>query len=168
MAKNIIDIGSDDLYRAYLKSLDTVEESSGFVVKKHVLNGAVAELNRALAEEMILHNRFMELPYNLGRIAVMKNLPSPKRKASGRLNLAIDYKATNDLWKEDPIAKENKRYVYHRNIHSGGYVFKFKWLKGAARTHNIWGYKFVPVKQLKRDLARILKDPLIRVDFFEG
>ena len=61
----------------------------------------------------------------------------------------------------------NKKLVENKNSHSGGYIASFKWLKSKAKTKNIFGYKFVPVKQAKRDLAKAMKDPLIKVDFFE-
>jgi len=167
MPRNHADIKSGDLYKDYIRSLDTVEKENGFVLPQGVLNPAVAEVNQLLMEELMLHNRFIQLPYNLGQIAIFKQKPEVKMKADGTLSLPIDHHATKMLWAKDPEAQKNRRYVYHRNRHSGGYVASFRWLKSGARTKNIFGYKFVPVKDEKRKLAKLMKDPLIQVEFFE-
>lgn len=167
MAKNTLDIGSNDIYKAYVNDLDIFEKNNGYLLPQSTINAAVFDLNKKLVENMILNNKFIKLPYNLGNLAIMKNKPEIRRKKNGNLSLTIDYGETNKLWKEDPEAKKNRRYVYHRNTHFGGYVASFRWLKSKAKTKNIFGYKFVPVKQAKRDLAKVLKDPLIKVDFFE-
>jgi hypothetical protein len=167
MAKNSLDIGSNDIYETYVASLDSFEKKQGYLLSQKVINAAVFELNKKLVENMIMDNKFINLPYNLGTLAILKHQPTIKRKKNGNLSLAIDYGETNKLWRDNPEAKETRRYVYHTNSHSGGYIASFKWLKSQAKTKNIFGYKFVPVKQAKRDLAKAMKDPLIKVDFFE-
>lgn len=167
MAKNTLDIGSSDIYRHYIDNLDSFEKNQGYALPQRVINAAVFDLNRKLMQDVIFKNIFFSMPYNLGSIAILKNKPVPKRKENGNLSLPIDHGETRKLWKEDPEAKKNRRYVYHRNTHSGGYVAAFRWLKSRAKVKNIFGYRFVPVKQIKRDLAKAMKDPLIKVDFFE-
>jgi len=167
MPRNTIDIGSNEIYKHYVDNLDSVEKEVGYAIPQRIINAAVFDLNKKLVENMILKNRFIAMPYNLGSLGIMKNKPLVKMKENGRLNLAIDFYETNKLWEENPEAKESKRYMYHRNLHSGGYVASFRWIKKKARVKNIFGYKFVPVKQAKRDLAKAMKDPLIKVDFFE-
>ena len=167
MAKNSLDIGSNHIYEHYIDDLDSFERAQGYLLPQRVINAAVFDLNKRLVKNMILKNKFISLPYNLGNLAILKHQPKVKRKENGNLNLAIDYGETNKLWRDNPEAKDNRRYVYHTNSHSGGYIASFKWLKSRAKTKNIFGYKFVPVKQAKRDLAKAMKDPLIKVDFFE-
>ena len=167
MAKNSLDIGSNHIYDIYVEGLDSFEKKQGYLLPQRVINAAVFELNKRLVESMIMNNKFINLPYNLGTLAILKHQPTIKRKKNGNLSLAIDYGETNKLWRDNPEAKETRRYVYHKNSHSGGYIASFKWLKSRAKTKNIFGYKFVPVKQAKRDLAKAMKDPLIKVDFFE-
>jgi len=167
MAKNSLDIGSNHIYDYYIADLDSFEKAQGYLLSQKLINAAVFELNKKLVENMIMSNQFINLPYNLGKLAILKRQPEVKRKKNGNLSLAIDYGETNKLWKNNPEAKETRRYVYHKNSHSGGYIASFKWLKSKAKTKNIFGYKFVPVKQAKRDLAKAMKDPLIKVDFFE-
>jgi hypothetical protein len=167
MGKNSLDIGSNHIYEHYIDDLDSFERAQGYLLPQRVINAAVFNLNKRLIDNMILKNKFINLPYNLGNLAILKRQPEIKRKKNGNLSLAIDYGETNKLWNEDPEARKNRRYVYHTNSHSGGYIASFKWLKSRAKTKNIFGYKFVPVKQAKRDLAKAMKDPLIKVDFFE-
>lgn len=167
MAKNSLDIGSNHIYDNYVADLDSFEKKQGYLLPQRVINAAVFELNKRLVESMIMNNKFISLPYNLGTLAILKHQPKVKRKKNGNLSLAIDYGETNKLWRDNPEAKETRKYVYHTNSHSGGYIASFKWLKSRAKTKNIFGYKFTPVKQAKRDLAKAMKDPLIKVDFFE-
>lgn len=166
MPRNHADIKSGDLYKEYVKSLDTIEINAGFVHSQAVINGAVAEVNQLLMEDLMEDNQFIQLPYNLGTIAIFKEKPEIKIKEDGTLSLPRDHNATRLLWERDPEAKENRKYVYHQNKHSGGFVASFHWLKKGARTKNISGYRFVPVKDAKRNLAQIMKDPLKKADFF--
>lgn len=167
MARNKIDISSQDLYKRYIKGLDSIERNDGYDLSLGTINNAVAEVNSEIINEMILENRFFKLPHRLGTIMIFKHKPEPKYKKDGSLTLPIDYKETNKLWAEDPIAKEKRKYVYFRNLHTGGYTMFFKWIKSGTNVRNIKAYDFVPVKGAKRQLSAALKDPLVKVDYYE-
>jgi len=167
VARNKIDISSAELHRRYVKDLDNIEKNDGFNLGLGVINNAVADVNKEIMTEMILHNRFFKLPFRLGTIMILKLKPEPKFKKNGTLSLPIDYKATNKLWKDDAVAKENRKFVYHRNLHTGGYLMHFKWVKSGTNVRNIKGYRFSPVKGAKRELVAALKDTLVKVDFYE-
>lgn len=167
MARNKIDIGSKEIYEAYIKDLDSVEKDTGYNVPRYRLNKAVHEINKRLMEEMLLHNRLITLPYGLGILSMTKFQPKLKILPNGTLNLPKDIPATMKLWGSDPIAKENKKYVYHRNQHTGGFVVKTKWENSNVKVKNITGYRFRPVKGFKRLIYSTLIDPLSKVDFYD-
>lgn len=167
MARNKIDISSQDLYKRYIKGLDTIEKNDGFDLSLGRINNAVADVNAEIINEMILHNRFFKLPFRLGTIMILKTKPVVKFKKDGTLSLPIDYKETNKLWEEDAEAKKNKKFVYFRNLHTGGYLMYFKWTKSSTNVRNIKAYTFVPVKGAKRQLVASLKDPFVKIDFYE-
>lgn len=167
MARNKIDIGNKQLYKSYIKGLDSIEKNTGFNLSLGTINNAVADVNKAIMEEMIFHNKFFKLPFRLGTIMILKYKPIPKRKKCGALSLPIDWNETNKLWAEDIEAKANKKFVYFRNLHTGGYVMHFKWIKNTTNVRNIKGYEFKAVKHRKRQLTSALKDTTIKVDYFE-
>lgn len=167
MYRNKADIGTKQLYSRYLKSLDPVEKETGYALNRGVMTDAVSEVNKRIMQGMIDRNLIFRMPYGLGTLVILKTKPEVKMLPSGRLSLPIDFKATQDLWKREPELYK-KKYVYHRNLHSGGYVAGFKWKKkGCADVRNIFGYLFEPVKDVKRELGRAMKDPMRKVDFFE-
>jgi len=167
VARNKIDISSGELYKRYIKGLDSIEKSDGFDLSLGTINNAVADVNAEIMTEMILHNRFFKLPFRLGTIMILKVKPEPKFKKNGTLSLPIDYKASNKLWEKDPEAKKNRKFVYHRNLHTGGYLMHFKWVKGNTNVRNIKGYQFKAVKGAKRELVAALKDTSVKIDFYE-
>lgn len=167
MARNKIDIGGKDFYKRYIKDLDRIEKNDGFALSLGTINNAVADVNAMIMDEMIYDNRFFKLPFRLGTIMILKCKPTPKFKKNGALSLPIDWDETNKLWEEDSEAKENRKFVYHRNLHTGGYLMSFKWFKTGCNVRNVKGYTFVPVKDAKRQLTAALKDPYIKVDYFE-
>lgn len=167
MSRNKADIRSGHIYRRYIKGLDNYEKRNGYALPQGTINAALYDVNTELMRLMIEKNQFLKLPYKLGTIGIFKYKPKLKVLPNGRLNLPIDMNATMKLWKDDPQAKENKKFVYHRNLHSGGYVAFFKWMKSGAKVKNIMGYDFNPVKGVKRALTKVMKDPLSKADFFE-
>ena len=54
MAKNSLDIGSNDIYETYVASLDSFEKKQGYLLPQKVINAAVFELNKRLVENMIM------------------------------------------------------------------------------------------------------------------
>jgi len=166
MYRNKTDIGSKELYQSYRKGLDSIEKDTGYDLPRMVINKAVHEVNRKIVQRMIDHNFIFKMPYKLGTIIILKNKPKVRMMPNGRLNLPIDMHATQQLWKEQPETRKVK-YIYHRNLHSGGYVASFKWKKTGADVKNIFGYGFHAVKGVKRELGRAMKDPLRKVDFYE-
>jgi hypothetical protein len=167
VGRNKIDINSQYIYKKYIKGLDTIEKKDGFDLSLGEITNAVADVNERIMENIIYKNLFFKLPFKLGTIMIFKAKPKLRFKKDGTLSLPIDHKETNKLWEEDPEAKLNKKRIYFRNLHTGGYLMYFKWLKLGSNVNNIKGFEFVPVKGAKRKLSAALKDPFIKIDYFE-
>lgn len=155
------------MYRQYIKGLDKVEKKDGFDLSLGEISNAVADVNARIMEDMIYRNVFFKMPFKLGTLMIFKTKPKIKFKKDGTLSLPIDYSETKKLWEEDSEAKVNRKKIYFRNLHTGGYLMYFKWMKTGSNVNNIKGFDLVPVKGVKRKLSAVLKDPFTKVDYFE-
>lgn len=167
MARDKVEVNSLHIYRAYIRSLDSVELKTGYKIPRYKLNKAVHEVNKRIMSNMLLKNTFIRLPYNLGVLNVMKHKPIIAMTRKGKLTLPIDLRASLDLWENDEEAREKRKYIYHRNQHTGGYIIRTRWEKKGAKINNISAYRFKPVKDFKRLIYATLMDPLNKVDFYE-
>lgn len=101
----------------------------------------------------------VKLPYGNGKIKIFKYKPVVMRKTKSgekRINLTVDWGATNRLWKSDPQAKENKKLIYHLNTHTDGYQIKIKWMHG-TQFPLIGCWKFKRAQTLGRRVSSFLK-----------
>ena len=103
------------------------------------------EFNMRLVKK-IYEGCYISLPYSLGDIYIIKYKArirfnedmTPVTK--GKYGL-IDYKATNELWKEHPELKNKERVLYD-NFHSDNFKFKIKWRKNYTnRFHKLYNFK---------------------------
>jgi hypothetical protein len=165
--KNKGDIKARYLYRRYLKFLTPKEIKDGYALSQTEINGAVAEVNKKVMELIIKKNLQFIMPYNIGKISILMMKFKPVKKlVTGVLNRPIDWKETNLLWKERPELR-GKKFIYHMNTHTGGYIGMFKWIKRTGYMKNALTYKFEAVKDAKRNVAKGLKDPFSKVDYYE-
>lgn len=122
---------------------------------------ALSALNEEMWMYMLESGEPMRLPRGLGHITVYKfKIPTYKmRNGVKQLNLPIDWQKTRQLWDSDPVAKENKKVVYHFNHHSDGYSYRWGWRKKKAFLHNkeIWNMDMYRVPS--RTLVKKIKDP---------
>ena len=167
MPRDKVDIGSEHIYKKYVNSLDPIEKETGYDIPRYILNRSVHKVNKYLMEDMVFNNNFIRLPYGLGTIGIFKRKPPVYIKTNGQLSLPKDMAATYALWNKDPQAKKDKKFVYHKNSNTGGYVIKTLWQKNGIKVRNITGYKFKTVKGFKRLISKQLKDPLNKLDFYE-
>lgn len=70
---------------------------------------------------------------------------TPDKKVDTK-GLRPDWKATKELWASDPLAKANKKLVYHLNKHTSGYYFKWYWDRRTSTVHNQFFFKFDPCR----------------------
>lgn len=165
--RNKGDIKANYLYRRYMKTLTPKEIRDGYALSQTDINGSVAEVNRRIMEQVIKKNLQFIMPYNIGKISILMMKFNPVQKLdNGTLNRPINWKETNLLWKERPELRK-KKFIYHMNDNTGGYIGMFKWIKRTGYLRNATCFKFEAVKDAKRKVAKELKDPFSKVDYYE-
>lgn len=96
---------------------------------------------------------------SLGKIALRGSKLTPFVNDEGQVRgLAINWKDTLALWKENPDAKENKEYIYHFNEHSNGITYCLQWYKHKASLGNKSYYSLIFSRRNKRTVPKLIKD----------
>ena len=128
-----------EMYEWYISN---VEKYSAYDIPFSLYKEICYEYFKELKEN-ILSGKTVELPYRLGIISVIKyRLPLTKGRKVG-----IDYQ----------LSKKYGKKILLTNEHTNGYSYKIKWLKGHAIFKNKRSYKFVPPRDMKRTLAKLIK-----------
>lgn len=115
--------------------------------------------NKELTKEIINKGK-VKLPKRFGEIEIVKKKREVYINKDGVVinNKPIDWKATNDLWKSNEEAKNNKVLIRHSNKHTGGYVFRIFYNKSVAKYKNKSVYFFKPVRNFSRSINKRIRD----------
>lgn len=106
-----------------------------------------------ITDYLIANEYTYKLPARMGFVTIYKIPPKIKMVNNVlKTNMAINFKATNDLWKKDPEAKKNKVKIYYENKHSNRCRYKFEYSKSKANYKNRHVYKFRPTRTIKYKL----------------
>ena len=135
-----------DSYKDYKEEY----KNTPFLVDKETYKNICYDFNKAVSEDMIKNTLEFDIPSRLGSIRI--------KKIKGKNDLKskkIDWKAS----------KESGMKIYHLNMHTDGYHYKWHWHKQDALFANKSIYSFRPTRFNKRTLAGLLK--LNEIDFFE-
>ena len=114
----------------------------------------------------------------LGILSIQKKKINFKLNKDGTLNksrLAPDWNNTLKLWKKEYPNKSreelksilNKPIIFHTNEHTNGYKHSWYLDKRTCNTKNINIYSLKINTTNCRNLAKILKDPSLKLDFSE-
>jgi len=139
------DFGSSDVYKYYKKNV--IPELQ---VDKQTFRKICDEFNKAFIDEILINSEEVRFPYRLGTLRIKKS----KMKYDDKNKLKIDWAQSKKLGKR----------IYHLNDHTGGYKYRFYWVKGIVK--NITAYSFIPTRTNTRTLASILKDKERELDYF--
>lgn len=165
--RNKVDYSLPELYKAYIKGL--ADKESKYNVKRGQYGDVLRDLNEAVAKLIVEDNFELRIPSRLGTKRVKKTKQVLKTDEEGNLitrGLAVDFKATLEMWAEDPEAKAEKRKIYHLNEHTGGYKHKWFWSKKICNAPNKKVYQFIASRDHKRFLGKELKTN-DKIDFYE-
>ena len=167
-----------DFYKHYAKSTfkyKTKPENTYYKVKKNTpyyltrkeYNEILKEFNSRLVDLMLFESYIYKMPCNLGRISIRKKKVEPYFDEDGKLvnNLPVNRRETKKLWDEYPELR-NKKYVYHHNEHSDGYVAKLLYEKNYAKFVGKSQYFFKPTRTIKQEINKILTAKFKKYDFF--
>lgn len=162
MAKYSTDYGIKDTYIHF--------KNEGGTVEYKLFTTILKEFYSELSKLMIFKAFDFKMPYRLGRLRIRKYKPKVRMRDDGSLNksrLRPDWNQTRQLWERSKEAKEKKQLVYHTNKHTNGYQHRFFWEKRTSNIPNHSAYSFLPCRNNKRTLAKVLTDEDSEVDFFE-
>ena len=165
--KHPTDLGSKDIYNQFKK--DKKELVEKYDITRGKFSSICKELNEMFFKEVLKNNPW-KLPLNLGVIEIRKFKLKPRLTEDGELDkktVVLDYKKTNDLWERDPEAKRKKKLIFRDNKHTNGFIHKFIWNRSRRRVTNIYHYKFIMRRDVKRELGKILQDENNTTDYFE-
>jgi hypothetical protein len=158
------DYGVNDMYNFYLSHTSNP-------VSSKVYHKVINEFNSGLSNLIIFAAYEFSFPGRLGHLRILKYKPNVKLKDDGNVDtrrLAINYKATNELWERNPSAKEEKRIVYHLNEATNGYSVRWFWDKATCNIQNHTAYKFVATRKNKRLLSSVFRDKKLNIDYLEN
>lgn len=159
------DYAIGDYYKYYKANISTKELPLGTPVNNLSYNipakkyrAVLVSIFRKAREKMILNNLEYTLPCKMGKITICKFKKKIKLDEEGNLvaRLAVDYRATRELWATDEQSKLAKRVVFHLNDHTEGYTFKIVWVKNNCTMYKKKFYKLIPIREFKRELPKLM------------
>lgn len=128
-----------DLYEGYIK---WVEQKELYTVRRADFVKIISDFNNIVAQKLLAGQDFY-MPAGMGRFRIVKS----KNNSPVTTVSAVDWLETNKIGK----------IVYFRNQHSNGYRYKLKWDVTGQGVKNGNKYYFVPCRNFKRTLAKIIK-----------
>lgn len=103
-----------------------------------------------------------------------KKLNFFNREGKLQKSLKVDWSATWKYWeekypeltKEQIVALENKKVIYHQNDHTNQEFYRHLWDKTTATVKYKRFYKFKASRQYSRLIAKIVKDPNRQIFYY--
>ena len=145
--------GAKTLKDAYKHYTADLPETSPFNVEYNLYRQICEAFNKQICKYILKEAGEFHLPYRLGSIRIKKT----KMDYSNKNMMRPDWKRTKELGKT----------VYHLNDHTDGFRYRWAWNKSNVVTVGKKLYSFYATRTNKRELARLLKDDDIKVDYFE-
>lgn len=161
-------VKSLDFYKFYIKNLQGNYKKTAYDISNKRYTDILKKVNAGIMDEIIFKNFEYDLPCRFGKLSVIKTKVKMRLDDEGNLstkNLSVDYKATLDLYKSDPAAKEAHIKVYHENEHSDEFRVRWHWVKNRTSFKNHYVYLLIPSRNYKRYLAKCIKEN--KLEFFE-
>jgi len=158
-----VDYKRVDMYKWFIKNHSDSPVSSSQYGK--VLNSFNKKMSDLIMEEAY---EFL-MPSKLGNLRILKYKPVVKINKDGSLdtsNLSVDWQKTNKLWDSNPDAKQRKKLIYFTNEHSEGYQYKWYFTNYRSNCINKTVYCFVPSRDNKRKLGKLIKDINFTGDYY--
>lgn len=162
-----IDKGIGDGYRYYLKHIKDYPEE--FHIDRAKYGKILKEIHQEIVHKLLYNAESFRMPCGLPSIRVKKFKRKVRFKEDGSIDpksLAINWKATRELWEKNSKAKEQKKLVYFINDHTDGYSAYIAMEKLSSNVPNLNVYNFVSLRDNDRHLAKILLDPYNKIDYY--
>lgn len=130
-----------DIYKYYASE----HKNDEFSVDEKKYRDVILRFNKRAMNAILNESKELKLPYRLGSIRIRKckmDIVNNRPK--------IDFGQSRKLG----------RTVYHLNMHSDGYYYKFYWNRTGCNAKNYRAFCFEPIRQNSRELSRIIKAKL--------
>lgn len=126
-------------------------------VKLNVYLSIVLGLFKRIVQ-MIFEGKDIKLPAELGVMGIRGNKVKPRLDKDGNIKgLAVNWKATKEMWKEKPEKEAAKEYIYFFNEHTMGLRFKWIWARKDMKFKNKTVYQFKLSKPNKRTATKLFR-----------
>jgi hypothetical protein len=143
-----------DSYQLY-KQLDYKKK-----VKKKVFNEVMRDFTEFMANEL-LESGALFFPENTGFLRIQGSRDIPELDTENKtvkVKAAINWAATNELWKDDEQAKQNKTLIHHLNEGTDYVRYGIKWIKPHYDLMMFEDtFVFIPCRHLKRKTAEYIQ-----------
>jgi hypothetical protein len=168
------DVKSNELWEYYRKNASNPlsrREWSELLFSKE---GVIKELTN----QIIYNSALITLPHNMGSIYIEQKIPKAFIK-NGKIvksrSLVIDWGSTNKMWKDNPQAKKEKKFIYYFNAHTRGLKYKIVWEKESEKLklkRHVKFYKFNSHRSydgtgFRETLTKHIKSPDFSTVYFE-
>ncbi len=169
------DYGIKDIYSYYLDNYNNTVDYDTFRSFLFGSNNARKKTDRGVINELKyqMFNKAYAciLGKRLGILQIKKRKLNIKLNPDGSLNfkksgMSVDWKATKRYWEHNPEAKEKKVRIWYKNDHTHGYKMRIFWDKRTSNIKNRRFYKFQPVRDTNRELAKVIFSNH-RIDYYE-
>ena len=161
-----IGLGIREGYKHYKEAVKDAPEQ--FQIDSATYRKIMKEAHLHIVDQIINDIEEVRFPAGMPSFRV-KKYKRKIRVKDGQIvknGLAVNWKATRELWDSDEKAKEAKKLIYFLNDHTDGYS-AMVWMNRV--THSIpkfTPYQFRPTRDVNRQLAEVLLDPFNRKDYY--
>ena len=160
-----------------LSEVIALYKKNGGILSKQICSKLLRELNTDIGNLIVKENLELIFGDRIGtlRIRKFKIKITNKNGEVDVTRLGPDWAASRKLWQElypNKTGEElkgikNKPIVRHLNKHSNGYSHEFHYNKQTSNIKNKSAYAFEPCRDLKNLLSSSIKNPDIKVNFYE-
>lgn len=167
--KVIIDKGMYDAYLFYRKYVEDHNIPEHQIIDRQTFGRVIRMVHEHLMHHVLYEAGSFKMPAGLPLIRIKKYKRRIKFKEDGKIDgssMAPNWPKTMELWEKSPVAKKQKKIVYHINDHTDGHSAMVWMDKYRSRVPNIYPYQFRACRAINRKLAAILLDPYNKIDYY--
>jgi len=162
-----IDKGVEDGYRYYKKSI--ADKPDDYKISRSIYGKIIKDIHKEISRKILEESGSFRMPCGLPSVRIKKYKRQVRFREDGSIDpksLAVNWKATRELWDKNEEAKKKKKLVYFINDHSDGYSATFILEKYAANVPNLSLYRFKCTRSNDRRLGEIMLDPYNKIDYY--
>lgn len=138
-------------------SYKSYKESTKNFVDISVYSKISALYNKFLIEKIKAGNE-VTLPSKMGSMEIIGRKQKIRSGEDGITGLAPDWVKTKQLWERSPEARKQRKRLFHLNVHTEGYIFKYLWSKKNVMVKNKSLYSLRMTRSNKRAVNTLIMD----------